>query len=56
MIILDKIPLCDFCKKKEAIIDGKSILDVWGYMCRECYFEFGIGLGLGKGQELILRK
>ena len=52
---VDTIPKCDFCKA-EARYDGKINLGAWGYMCLLCFGEHGIGLGLGRGQELIRRK
>lgn len=43
---------CDFCKKECAhiLIDGKTIYGPWAVMCHECYNEYGVGLGVGKGQ------
>jgi len=57
---VSKLPKCGFCKRygkdAEAIYDGKTIFDAWGYMCQDHFDLYGIGLGLGKGQRLIVEK
>lgn len=50
------MPRCDICKEKKAIIDGKTIYGPWAFMCKKCFFEVGVGLGLGKGQLLKKEK
>ena len=45
---------CSFCKNK-AKYDGKTSYGPWGYMCQTCFDIYGTGLGIGKGQELILK-
>ncbi len=48
------LPKCNICMKHEAKYDGKTLLTGrWAYMCQECFDIYGIGLGLGLGQELI---
>jgi len=42
---------CDFCEK-DAIYDGKTRMGPWGFMCDEHFSQYGVGLGLGKGQVL----
>ena len=53
------LPLCDLCmledKKGQAQYDGKTIHGPWAYMCEEHFKIYGVGLGLGRGQRLILR-
>jgi hypothetical protein len=49
------LPKCDFCTEK-AKYDGKTIMGPWAYMCLKCFGEYGIGLGLGLGQELVVQK
>jgi len=46
---------CDFCGDT-AKYDGRTKLGPWAYMCQECFKRHGIGLGLGKGQRLIVVK
>ena len=53
--IVDEIPECDFCFNP-AIVDGKTGYGSWAHMCTIYFNRYGIGLGLGKGQCLILEK
>lgn len=47
-------PPCDFCGSEEALYDGKTKHGPWAYMCQKHFDRFGVGLGMGKGQRLIL--
>jgi hypothetical protein len=49
-----RIPLCDICRVQDAAYDGKTIHGPWAYMCQPCHDAYGIGLGTGRGQRLIL--
>lgn len=51
-----ELPKCDFCKANPtaAAYHGKTTFGPWGYMCDTHFQHYGIGLGLGKGQKLIL--
>jgi hypothetical protein len=42
---------CDFCGLT-ANYDGKTILGPWSYMCKRCFINEGMGLGIGRGQEI----
>jgi len=55
-VVMDQMPQCDICKNREAIIDGRTKSGPWAYMCWKCFEKHGIGLGLGKGQELMKEK
>ncbi len=50
---------CDFCAMEHKIIpavyDCKTIMSSWANLCQSHYDEYGSGLGLGKGQKLILK-
>ena len=50
----DTRPSCDFCHR-EADYEGwnLSLRGMWGYMCREHFSSIDVGIGLGKGQEII---
>jgi len=55
------IPDCNICAYSPiqstsvpAVYDGKTNLGPWAYMCEEHFRTHGIGLGLGKGQKLVL--
>lgn len=47
------IPKCDFCEKA-AEVDGKTYNGMWAYMCEGHFKKLGFGLGLGKGQKIVL--
>lgn len=46
-------PACDTCSDQiqEAFVDGRTYTGRWASMCMDCYGEFGVGLGTGKGQR-----
>lgn len=48
-----KIPKCDICGT-EAAYDGKTTAGPWAYMCEYDFTMYGVGLGTGKGQRMIL--
>lgn len=50
------LPKCDICAGQTAKYDAMTSRGPWAYMCQECFGDYGVGLGLGKGQELILCK
>jgi len=64
-VIVDSLPDCDICKHlksrtlpgeaAKAKYDGKTNIGPFAYMCQECFEEHGVGLGLGKGQELVTK-
>lgn len=58
-VVVPTLPHCDLCMAAEilatAAYDGKTTHGPWANMCRHCFEQFGIGLGTGKGQRLILR-
>ena len=48
-----KLPYCDLCGA-EAHYDAKTTQGPWGYLCDEHFAEFGVGLGTGRGQRLVV--
>jgi hypothetical protein len=48
-------PQCDFCKD-QAVVDGKTRFGPWANMCLIHFAAHGIGLGLGKGQFLVVEE
>ena len=65
-----ELPPCDFCMeddptakpfalrpvgKVDALYDGKTKFGPWANMCQEDFDKYGVGLGTGKGQRLVLR-
>lgn len=57
---VSELPPCDICsqsgKNTPAKYDALLNLGGWGNVCETHFRQFGTGLGLGKGQELILTK
>ena len=49
------LPPCDMHPSREAAYDCKTSFGPWGNLCKQCYQQYGVGLGLGKGQRLILK-
>lgn len=50
-------PACDLCRpalQRDAHFDGKTDMGPWAYMCDTHFRAHGLGLGLGRGQRLIL--
>jgi len=64
-VIVPKLPKCDFCKEDptkddayndvDAEYDGATVMGPWAYMCGAHYSKYGMGLGLGVGQRLIVK-
>jgi hypothetical protein len=54
------LPECDICKYDggkpgvEAHYDGKTINGPWANMCSAHFITHGVGLGTGRGQELVV--
>lgn len=57
---VSRIPDCDIHKYElgqtgvPASYDGKTKMGPWANMCEDCFETYGVGLGLGRGQKLIL--
>lgn len=49
-------PTCDICSSRPAAIDGKTVMGPWAYMCVPCFETHGVGLGLGRGQRLLIEE
>jgi hypothetical protein len=52
------IPECSFCLRMDgihtpAMYDGKTTIGPWAFMCMKHMRQYGLGLGIGKGQRLI---
>ena len=59
-VVVPVLPPCDYCvehgKDTPAHFDGKTVYGPWANMCTYHFREFGIGLGLGIGQRLIVKE
>lgn len=58
-VTVSVIPDCDLCKASgqdphPAIVDGKTTVGPWAFMCQAHFDAFGVGLGTGRGQRLTL--
>lgn len=54
-----ELPPCDLHHLQRnttvpAKYDGKTRQGRWAYMCEACFAVHGVGLGLGRGQRLIV--
>lgn len=49
---------CEVCGEKltDEFIDGRTQVGFWAIMCIPCHKEFGVGLGVGKGQKYSVKK
>jgi hypothetical protein len=47
---------CDLCKAPitQLIVDGRTQMGAWSWMCIPCHRRKGVGLGTGKGQMYSL--
>jgi len=48
---------CNICNEpiKETFVDGRTKTGFWAIMCPACHKEFGVGLGIGRGQEYKIK-
>ena len=51
--ITGPLPDCDICGEP-ARYDAKTKQGPWGYLCPDHFSSMGVGLGTGRGQELLL--
>ena len=54
-VVVSRLPKCDFCSAT-AQYDGKTRMGPWANMCPMHFRTYGIGLGLGRGQKLVLKR
>jgi hypothetical protein len=52
-VIVAERPKCSFCTEP-AQYDGKTVMGPWANMCTAHWARFGVGLGLGRGQRLLV--
>jgi len=56
-----RLPPCDICELEGvppqlARYDGRTRSGRWAYMCEHHFRSYGIGLGLGRGQKLVVER
>jgi hypothetical protein len=57
-VTVEELPPCNFIhdKPEPALYDGKTIHGPWAFMCEEHFRMYGTGLGMGKGQRLVVKQ
>lgn len=56
------LPDCDICRARgfnpphKAHYDGKTFGGPWAHMCEAHFDVVGVGLGVGRGQRLVVAK
>ena len=55
-VLVDKLPKCSIHTDRDAHFDFASTMGPWMYGCELCFAKYGRGLGVGKGQQLVLRQ
>lgn len=60
-VTVAELPLCDICKAEGkgeilAQYDGAMSIGGWAYMCQSHFDQYGVGLGVGMGQLLVVGK
>ena len=53
-VTLSHRPKCDLGCGGPAFFDAKTRQGPWGYLCQAAFAKFGVGLGVGKGQRIII--
>lgn len=59
--VVARLPECDIHAARgepevTARYDGKTTHGPWAHMCSDCFSAHGVGLGTGRGQELVVDK
>lgn len=50
-----RIPTCDVCRERPAVVDAAMRSGPWAYLCEPCWRTHCTGqLGTGYGQRLML--
>lgn len=59
-VVVSHLPKCDMCadegKTILAAYDAKTKAGPWANMCQRHFDIFGLGLGTGYGQRLIIKE
>jgi hypothetical protein len=60
-VAVSVLPDCDICRHVElkmqperALFDGRTHIGQWANMCHPHMTSHGVGLGLGRGQRLVI--
>ena len=64
-VTVDKLPFCDLHKAKGEFViatyDAKTLHNSpgggsWGFLCQDHFDRDAVGLGVGRGQALVLKR
>lgn len=56
-VAVTRLPGCDMTGcAMPAVYDAKTVGGPWAYLCSLHFGLYGIGLGLGRGQRLVLAR
>lgn len=54
-VTVQSLPSCDMCSDGSAAeYDAATAFGPWANMCAAHFQQFGVGLGTGRGQRLVL--
>lgn len=52
-VAVAELPPCAYCSSP-ARYDAKTYFGTWAYLCLGHFLLYGVGLGLGRGQHLVI--
>lgn len=52
-VLVRALPTCDF-GTEPAKYDGATSIGPWANMCEAHFRQYGLGLGVGRGQRLVV--
>jgi hypothetical protein len=55
-VTVTALPFCDLCSdgKTLAQYDAATKMGSWAYLCEAHFRDYGVGLGTGAGQRLVV--
>ena len=56
-VTVASLPKCDLCPADDAALaayDARTVMGPWANMCEGHFAHYGVGLGTGSGQRLVL--
>lgn len=54
-VVVSVLPKCDFCTATAAY-DAKTHMGPWANLCKQHFAVYGVGVGTGRGQRLVLKE
>jgi hypothetical protein len=58
MVVVPDLPSCDFhllgrMQQVPSRYGCRTVFGDWAFLCVECFQQYGVGLGAGRGQILL---